>query len=61
MMSQFTAPVRRAGGGLDVYTGLLFVALVVLAVGVALLALRNIEHSDHDGTGGGALKLVQSR
>ena len=60
MMSQFNAPVRRSGGGLDVYSGLLFVALVVLAAGVALLALRNIEHSD-DGGGGGLMKLVESR
>jgi len=60
MMSQFNAPVRRTGGGLNVYTGLLFVALVVLAAGVALLAVRNLEHSD-DGSGGGVLRLVQSR
>ena len=28
-MSQFNAPVRRSGGGLDVYTGLLLVAFLV--------------------------------
>ena len=36
-MSQFNAPVRR-GGGVDVYTGLLFVALlpVVLVAGAVV-------------------------
>jgi hypothetical protein len=60
-MSQFNAPVRRTGGGLDVYTGLLFVALLVLAAGVALMAMRNIEHSGDGRNPGGVLKLVQSR
>ena len=60
-MSQFNAPVRRTGGGLDVYSGLLLVALLVLAAGVALLAMRNIEHSADGRDGGGVLKLVQPR
>ena len=58
-MSQFNAPVRRTGGGLDVYTGLLFVALIVLTAGVALMALRNMEHSGDGRTPGGVLTLVQ--
>jgi len=57
-MTQFNAPVRRAGGSLDVYTGLLFAALLVLAVGLFVMVTTNIEHSD-DGNGGGVLKLVQ--
>ncbi len=57
-MSQFNAPVRRAGGTLDVYTGLLFVAVLVLGAGVTLLALRNIDHSAAGGQSGGVLELV---
>ena len=45
MMSQFNAPVRRSGGSVDVYTGLLAVAFLTLAVGVAAMAMRNMEHS----------------
>ncbi len=41
-MSQFNAPVARKGGSLDVYTGLLCVAFLVLAAGVALIAMNNI-------------------
>ena len=59
-MSQFNAPVRRAGGSLDVYTGLLFAALLVLAVGVFVMATTNVEHSaDGSNASGGVLKLVQ--
>ena len=57
-MSQFNAPVRRASGGLDVYSALLFVALIVLAAGATLLALRNIEHSEAGSTPGGVIKLI---
>ena len=57
-MSQFNAPVRRAGGSLDVYTGLLFVAFLVLVVGVAMLAMRNLEHSKVGNMAGGVIKLV---
>lgn len=59
-MSQFNTPIRRSGGSLDVYTGLLFVAFVVLAAGVALIAMKNMEHSG-DGQSGGPFKLIQSR
>ena len=48
-MSQFAGPVRRRGGDLNVYTGLLCVAAVVLLAGVILLATRNAEHSS-EGT-----------
>jgi hypothetical protein len=58
-MSQFNTPARRSGGSLDVYTGLLFVALLVLVVGVVLLAMRNVDHSKAGGTSGGVIKLVE--
>ena len=57
-MSQFNAPVRRAGGDLDVYTALLGVALIVLIGGIALLAMRNIDHSSVDGKDGGVIAIV---
>ena len=57
-MSQFNAPVRRAGGSLDVYTGLLCVAVLVLAAGVALMALNNIEHSGEGSQKGSLFTLV---
>ncbi len=57
-MSQFTGPVRRAGGDIDVYTGLLTVAFLVLAAGIFLLVKRNIDHSAVDGRNGGVLTLV---
>ena len=60
-MSQFNAPVRRTGGGVDVYTGLLFVAFVVLAAGVALIAMRNMEHSAVGNEQGGVVTLVGER
>jgi hypothetical protein len=52
-MSMMNAPVRRAGGDLDVYTGLLFAAFVVLAAGVVSVAMANmrqIEASSVKGT-----------
>jgi hypothetical protein len=59
-MTQFQTPaVRRRGGDLDVYTGLLLVATIVLAVGVTLLAMTNIEHSKDGTTQGGVLTLVR--
>jgi len=60
-MSQFNQSVRR-GGGLDVYTGLLFVATLVLLAGIALMAVRNMEHSDRTGNGtGGPIQLIEAR
>ena len=53
-MSQFDASVRRKGGDLNVYTGLLSVAVI-------LLASRNAEHSGSDGSSGGMFKLIDSR
>jgi len=45
-MTQFNTPMpRRTGGDLDVYTGLLCAAFLVLAVGVFLMATTNIKHS----------------
>ncbi len=58
-MSQMkTPPVRRTGGSLDVYTGLLFAALLVLGAGIFLLANKNIEHSGAGSQSGGPFKLV---
>lgn len=61
-MSQFSGKAaRRAGGDVDVYTGLLFVATIVLAVGVYFLATTNMDHSaSGPNTGdGGLFKIVQ--
>ncbi len=60
-MSQFDASVRRRGGDLNVYTGLLSVAVIVLVAGVILLASRNAEHSSSDNSPGGMFKLIDSR
>ncbi len=57
-MSQFNAPVRRTGGDLDVYAGLLCVAFLVLLAGVFLLATRNLDHSSVPPEPGGVFKLV---
>ena len=58
-MSQINVPVRRRGGELDVYTGLLFAAFLVLVAGIALVALKNINHSEIDRTPGGVITLVK--
>ncbi len=60
-MSQFDASVRRKGGDMNVYTGLLSVAVIVLVAGVILMAARNAEHSKIDNSPGGMFKLVDSR
>lgn len=57
-MSQINAPVRRRSGDLDVYTGLLFAALLVLAAGVSLVAMKNMDHSAIDRNPGGVITLV---
>ena len=58
-MSQFNTPVRRSGGELDVYTGILCAAFLVLLTGVILLATVNTEHSAPKGQSGGSMfKLV---
>ncbi|MFK7960643.1 MAG: hypothetical protein AB8G96_08950 [Phycisphaerales bacterium] len=59
-MSQFNQPVRR-GGGLDVYTGLLFISTLVLLAGIGLMALRNIEHSKAGGGSGSPIELINAR
>lgn len=59
-MSQFNAPVRKAGGSLDVYTGLLFAAFLVLAVGVFVLATTNTQHSKMNANDSGSpIKLIE--
>jgi hypothetical protein len=58
-MSQFQAPVRRSGGELDVYTGLLCAAFLVLLAGAILLATRNVDHSRVGNEAGGPFKLVE--
>ncbi len=57
-MSQFNAPVRRSGGEIDVYTGILCAAFLILVAGVILLATNNIKHSATDNQPGGVFKLV---
>lgn len=57
-MSQFNAPVRRRGGDIDVYTGILCAAVLVLLTGVVLLATANIEHSASGNESGSMFKLV---
>jgi hypothetical protein len=44
-MSQMNSSIRRAGGDMDVYTGLLAAAAVVLALGVIALVLGNSDHA----------------
>ena len=58
-MSQFNVPVRRSGGELNVFTGILCAAFLVLLMGVILMALTNLSHS-RTGTAepGGVFKLV---
>jgi hypothetical protein len=59
-MSQFNAPMRRAGGDLDVYAGLLVVAFIMLLGGVLLMARANVDHSSVGNQSGGMLELVKS-
>ena len=62
-MSQFNSPApRRTGGDLDVYTGLLAAALLVLASGVFMMATLNMRHSEsRAGAGdGGMFTLVKA-
>lgn len=60
-MSQMTTPpIRRTGGNLDVFTGLLFAAMLVLLTGVFLLGKQNMEHSaGARSADGGMFKLVE--
>ena len=59
-MSQFNAPqVRRSSGELNVYTGLLLAALVVLLAGCILMVLRNLDHSASGNQSGGVMTLVE--
>lgn len=62
-MTQFTTPTpRRVGGDIDVYTGVLCAAFLVLAAGVGLMAVKNMDHSKVRSTDeGGAFKLVEKR
>lgn len=58
-MTQFqTSSVRRKSGDMDVYTGLLLVATIVLAIAATVLFMSNTEHSAVDGQAGGAFKLI---
>ncbi len=60
-MSQFDAAIRRMGGDLNVYTGLLAIAVIVLVAGVILMASQNTEHSSDGNSPGGMFKLIGSR
>jgi hypothetical protein len=58
-MTQIQAgQIRRRGGDINVYTGLLFVATAVLAVGVAILFMNNSTHSESDGAQGGPFQVL---
>ncbi|MCI0363653.1 MAG: hypothetical protein L0Y44_10400 [Phycisphaerales bacterium] len=58
-MTQFSTPMARRGGELDVFTGLLAAATLVLVAGVILMATANIKHSATQGReDGGLFKLV---
>lgn len=62
-MTQFNTPIaRRSGGDLDVFTGLLAVAFLVLVAGVVYMAMANMKHSASSATAndGGMFKLVES-
>jgi hypothetical protein len=45
-MNSMTAPVRQSGGDLDVYTGLLFAAFIVLSAGVISVAMANLSQTE---------------
>jgi hypothetical protein len=63
-MTQFTTPTaRRASGDLDVYTGLLCAAFLVLVAGAILMATLNMRHSESSpgAADGGMFKLVTKR
>lgn len=58
-MSQFNVQAARRSGGLDVYTGLLCVAALVLITGIVLMAGINTEHSAERSGAGGFITLVK--
>jgi len=63
-MTQFNTPIaRRSDGDLDVFSGLLAVAFLVLAAGVVYMAMNNIKHSasSANANDGGMFKLVDSK
>lgn len=45
-MSMMNAPIRRSGGDIDVYTGLLFAAFVVLLTGTVAVAMANMRQTE---------------
>ncbi len=55
-MSMMNAPVRRTGGDLDVYTGLLFAAFVVLTAGVVSLAMANMKQVEAPSVKGASVQ-----
>jgi len=57
-MSRLNAPIRRRGDEVDVYTGILCAAVLVLLTGVVLLAAANIAQSTTAGQAGSMFKLV---
>jgi hypothetical protein len=61
-MTQFITPTpRRASGDLDVYTGLLCVAFLVLVAGVFLMASANSSHSSSPGRDDGGIFTLVSK
>ena len=57
-MTKLNSPIQRRGGEVDVYTGILCAAVLVLLTGVVFLATENIEHSSIDNQAGSMFKLV---
>ena len=61
-MSRFNAPVVQSGGGLNVYTALAGLAVLVLLFGCILMVMHNIEYSSTGTSGdGGMFKILETR
>jgi hypothetical protein len=55
---QFDTPIASRTAGLDVFTALLLVAVLLLGGGVAWMVLVNTEHSKTDQSDGGPIVLI---
>ena len=61
-MTQFDTPTVTKSASLDVFTGLLLVATILLAGGVAWMVLVNTEHSKlTDRSDGGPIVLIDQQ
>mgnify|MGYP001194427621 CR=1 FL=1 len=57
-MSSLDTPTATRSAVPDVFTALLFVATLLLALGVAWMVLVNTDHSTIDSSPGGPIQLV---